>query len=278
MTDEHEEQPLQNVQPHPNCPEPPLIIEPQGTTHKSINDPETNQRPTAPKTMEDKTNKAIMRATWVIAVATCLYVVVAGFQLCTMSGQLGQMIESSWQTDNLIVAANKQHNAMNKIADATKQVDETSRLRDRAFVYFAPNFRLYPDPKNPVVWAIEIFFENFGAMPARKILIKYKCIILDKEVSDPFNLGEWKRAEVGTVIGPKQPGGFLAHQGDFKEVGLIKQGKLIVYVVARIEYKDGFDFKTIRVTEISRKLNVDPYNGHTFYLAGPHNCSDEDCH
>jgi hypothetical protein len=157
------------------------------------------------------------------------------------------------------------------------RTDETSRLRDRAFVYFlTPTFRPYP-PNNPTVWAIEINMANAGNMPARGVSIKYKCIVSKNVINDPFSSENLLETQIGNVIGPKQPVSFLAHQGPFLEVKDIVNQKLVVYVVARVEYKDGFDFGKVRVTEMSRRLYVDASGGYSFQLIGPHNCSDQDC-
>lgn len=161
-----------------------------------------------------------------------------------------------------------------------QKTDQTSRLRDRAFVYFAtPTYRLYPN-KNPSVWAIEINLVNAGAMPARSFSIRYKCIVSKQAIDDPFSLKNLPAAETGKVIGPKQFVSFLAHQsiqGQFSQVQDIIDKKLFVYVIARLEYLDGFDFEKVRVTEMSRQLHLDAAGGYSFHLAGPHNCTDDDC-
>jgi hypothetical protein len=44
--------------------------------------------------------------------------------------------------------------------------DQTSRLRDRAFLYFGdPHVTQYP-PNNPIVWGVSITVANAGNMPA----------------------------------------------------------------------------------------------------------------
>ena len=86
--------------------------------------------------------------------------------------------------------------------------DETSRLRDRAFIYFSnPPMTPYPPPPDkPTEWGVGITVLNAENMPARRIMIQYDCLDAPKsdQIVDPFPLAKWKRAEIGNVIGPKK--------------------------------------------------------------------------
>jgi hypothetical protein len=86
------------------------------------------------------------------------------------------------------------------------RTDETSRLRDRAFVYFGdPQSRPYPDA-NPIIWAFSIKFRNAGNMPASRVAVRVACPdapFID-DVSDSFRLAaDWITAQIASVIGPK---------------------------------------------------------------------------
>ena len=76
----------------------------------------------------------------------------------------------AWATYELATISEAQR----KILD---QTDQTSRLRDRAFVYFFdPTITPYP-PEKPTVWGIGINVENAGNMPARYVSISNRLSI-----------------------------------------------------------------------------------------------------
>ena len=86
--------------------------------------------------------------------------------------------------------------------------DQTSRLRDRAFLYFGdPPITPYP-PGSPILWGVGITVTNAGNMPARRLTIRYACpdAPFSDDVPDTFQLAttQWKTAQIGSVIGPRQ--------------------------------------------------------------------------
>jgi len=84
--------------------------------------------------------------------------------------------------------------------------DQTSRLRDRAFLYFGdPPVTPYP-PSKPVTWGVGISVTNAGNMPARRATVRYACPDASsrESVQDPFSLAKWADAKIGSVLGPKQ--------------------------------------------------------------------------
>jgi len=271
MTNENQQQPLQNGSTSPLQSEHTIIVDTKDTTHHGIKSTNKQGNQSQPPIPIDKTNnRIIMIATIVIAVATCFYVAFARLQWLTMSAQLSEMKSSS-------VEMGKQSKAMQELADNTKRTDETLRFRDRAFVYFLdPTFSLYPRD-NPIVWAIGINLTNAGNMPARHISIHYKCFVSEKSQNiDPFPLEKWSSDETIKVIGPKQDASFLAYQMPIDTLTDIKKGKKAAYIVAQVKYIDGFDLRKLRVTQMSRRLFVDNQS-HSFARVGLHNCADDDC-
>ena len=162
---------------------------------------------------------------------------------------------------------------------ALRGADQTSRLRDRAYVYFAnPIITRYP-PEKPTVWAIGIKVVNTGNMPARRIYIR--CGWIDSQASndiiDPFPLAKWSEVKVPKFIGPKQS---MILQGCEIPIGIIEQAKKIkvkIFVLMEVKYTDGFDLNKTRVTQMSRSLRFDVQGKQSWGFAGPHNCIDDDC-
>ena len=98
-----------------------------------------------------------------------------------------------------------------------------------------------------------------------------------ENVTDPFPLAKWTKAEITTVIGPKQS---FQVQGCNVPIGTIneaKNGLRDVFYVLEAKYIDGFNLKTIRLTQVSRIFRFDQYGGGALWFIGPHNCSDADC-
>jgi hypothetical protein len=103
MTKENQEQPLKNSSTPILQPQNSIIVDAQDTTHHGINKPDNPNGQGQPPTLIDKTNNRIMRATIVIAAATCIYAVIASLQWCTMSKQLdianGQLLTMQKQLE-----------------------------------------------------------------------------------------------------------------------------------------------------------------------------------
>jgi hypothetical protein len=160
-----------------------------------------------------------------------------------------------------------------------EKTDETSRLRDRAFVYFSdPLLTPYP-PDKPTMWGVGITVLNAGNMPARSIAIQYDCPDAPKsdKITDPFSLAKWKEAEIGNVIGPKNNFGLQACQIPIATVQAAIESERDVFYVVRVTYHDGFDPDKLRVTQMSRIFRFDQYGGRSLGFVGLHNCSDDDC-
>jgi hypothetical protein len=161
------------------------------------------------------------------------------------------------------------------------RTDETSRLRDRALIYFGdPTVGPYPlPPAVPVVWAAGIIVYNAGNMPARRVAIRYACPDAFKSASstDPFTLAKWQNAEVTSVIGPKQA---LALQGCEIPVAKIDEAKRNLrdmFYLVEVTYIDGFDLSAVRTTQMSRNFRFDQNGGQSLGFLTTGNCSDEDC-
>jgi len=159
------------------------------------------------------------------------------------------------------------------------KTDETSRLRDRAFIYFGdPPVTPYP-ADNPIVWGVGVTVSNAGNMPGRRVTIRYACpdASRSEHVSDPFSLVKWNDVEVGSVVGPKQGFSLQGCNVSIDKINDAKKGFRDVFYVSEVKYIDGFDLKTLRVTQVSRIFRFDQWGGQSVGFAGPHNCSDEDC-
>lgn len=160
-----------------------------------------------------------------------------------------------------------------------KKTDETSRLRDRAFVYFSnPTIIPYP-PDNPIVWGITINMENAGNMPARRISIRYAWTYSQKteNIIDPFPSVKWSDAEVPNVMGPKQKFSLQGGEIPKKIIEEAQKSIIDVFILMEAEYIDGFELDKSRVTQMSRILRFDKYGSRSLGIAGPHNCTDDDC-
>jgi hypothetical protein len=161
------------------------------------------------------------------------------------------------------------------------ETDQTSRLRDRAFVYFNdPPLTPYPLPPNkPIVWGVGITVVNAGNVPASRIVIQYDCPDAPKssQIVDPFPLAKWKRAEMGNVIGPKNQFGLQACNIPIEIIEAAKRSERDVFYIVQVTYLDGFYLGKTRVTQMSRKFGFDQWGGQSLGFVGPHNCSDDDC-
>lgn len=280
MTDNDEKKNLKKNLSHTDC----TINQTNnsnGTSGKSVNSTNNNQKPPPKSAAEKRTNGAIRAATIVIAFATICYVFVAFLQWKTMSGQLGQMINSSDQTERLILVSEKQSIAMQEIAKASIKADETARLRDRAFVYF-PNPRVspYPSKKDYYVWEVIIVVSNWGSMPARHASLKYATVKtpISDEVKNPWPLAKWSSAKFDSTIGPKQSAAF---QGQHIQIEIFKKAirrEIDIFILAEVTYVDEFDPNKTRTTQMSRKLRFDSHGDMSQGFTDSHNCSDDDCH
>jgi hypothetical protein len=160
------------------------------------------------------------------------------------------------------------------------EADQTSRLRDRALIYFGdPTLLPYP-PDKPTVWGVGITVTNAGNMPARRVAIRYACpdAPFSDEVTDTFRLvKKWSNAQIGSVIGPKQA---ATLQGCNVPIDVITDARNFlrhVFYLVVVTYLYGFYLGTTRVTQMSRVFGFDQFGGQSLNFTSSHNCSDDDC-
>lgn len=178
----------------------------------------------------------------------------------------------AWATIELTTVSEGQR----KILERT---DQTSRLRDRAFIYFFdPTITPYP-PEKPTVWGIGVNVENAGNMPARRVTVRYACVDAPRSqhVVDPFPMRNWINAEVPSVIGPKRGVSIQSCNIPMGKIEAAKTFEIDVFILMETKYLDGFVADRDRVTRMTRVLRFDQYGGHSLGFAGPHNCTDDDC-
>ena len=160
------------------------------------------------------------------------------------------------------------------------RTDETSRLRDRALLYFGdPHITPYPDTK-PIVWAFDINVANAGNMPARRVAIRFDCprAPSSDDVRDTFQLAkELKSAAIASVIGPKQEVRLQACEVPIEVIAQAQNFQLNILYLVEAKYLDGFDAETTRVTQMSRGLSFDTSGGRSWSFTNSHNCTDDDC-
>ena len=166
--------------------------------------------------------------------------------------------------------------------DVAEKSDETSRLRDRAYVYFStPSFTPYPSKDNPTEWIFKVAFHNSGNMPAQSLNIRY-TVIDSPTPTDiaPITQAKWTQANTPKTFGPKQD--FLFQLFDVKIITIDefrkmkKSGSMGKFILAEATYFDGFS-KEQRVTKMGVRLNIDTIGAHSFSFTHNYNCTDDDC-
>ncbi|MGA7787009.1 MAG: hypothetical protein WCA56_02460 [Xanthobacteraceae bacterium] len=162
--------------------------------------------------------------------------------------------------------------------------DQTSRLRDRAFISFGdpPQEPYPPAPASPTIWAAGITVANTGNMPARRVTIRYACpdAPAGEEVADTFGLAsstEWKSAQIGSVIVPRQGATLQGCAIPIEVYNDAKNSRRQLFYIVEARYMDGFDLDTVRVTQMSRYFAFDPWGGRSLGFTKTHNCTDDDC-
>ena len=160
------------------------------------------------------------------------------------------------------------------------EADQTSRLRDRAFVYFSdPPVSPYP-PGNPTVWSLGITIANAGNMPARRVAVRFACpnAPFSDEIPDTFRLvNQWNKAEIASVIGPKQGASLQACNVPIEIINEAKRSLRRIFYLVEVTYLDGFYLGATRITQMSRAFSFDPYGGQSLSFTRSRNCSDDDC-
>jgi hypothetical protein len=157
------------------------------------------------------------------------------------------------------------------------QSDQTSRLANRAFVYFEnPHFIPYPQEK-PVVITITTNIINSGNTPAHNVDIKFDCPQRGA-ASDPFDLAKLAtKFEPPTYLGPKQTSNLEVCELNTGFVQEMLSGTNAWYAVGEVRYTDVFKPSEVRITQMTRDIRVDQYGGASFGYVGKHNCSDQNC-
>lgn len=161
-----------------------------------------------------------------------------------------------------------------------KKSDETSRLRDRAFLYFAnPVVKPYPEKGTPITYRNDIVLINAGSMPARRVSVVYgwKEFPKSNNIEDPWKYIDWTPAQIASVVGPKHTTVFQGRSIPLKTINAAIESKSDIFVAMEAKYLDGFDLDKVRITQMCRKPRFDAQGGSSLGFAGPHNCTDNDC-
>ncbi len=158
--------------------------------------------------------------------------------------------------------------------------NETTKLRDRAFVYFEGAGNL-PYPNNePVVWGLFAKINNTGNIAARDLRVRFACPVDKKNDRDPFEIAtKWFDLETPNVIGPKQNIGPLWLAGCDIPISVVNEAgrsESTIYMALEASYFDGFEMSKRRVTQMGRAFRFDRFGGMRLGFAGQ-NCSDEGC-
>jgi hypothetical protein len=174
----------------------------------------------------------------------------------------------------------RQADIMRNQAEIAKSELSTSRLRDRAFVYFTNIGHVPHPPDAPVNWAMTIDITNTGNTAARHVSVRFSCSNVKAGVHPPEYGTRWDYPlQMGTDIGPKQTVKTLYICNEpLSEIEAVRQGERHIFVYLLAEYLDGLDLMTIRRTELAQSLSFDPAGEMLMrFYDTPHNCSDEDC-
>lgn len=160
-----------------------------------------------------------------------------------------------------------------------KKSDESTRLRDRAYLYFlGADNRAYPNEENAIGYRNDIFLENAGNMPARRVFVRHgwKEIKRTENITNPWGVIEWEKAQLASVVGPRQ---HIVFQGKGIPTVIMESVKKLEFdIILAMEatYLDGFS-KTPRITQMCRILRYDKAGGHSLSFADTNNCSDGEC-
>lgn len=157
------------------------------------------------------------------------------------------------------------------------KADQTSRLRDRAFIYFGDPVSFPWPPSNPIYLGIVMTVHNAGNMPARSVSIRHAFLSgKPNTISNPFELVTWSITEAPNVIGPKQQLKLQAGAIPLEIIESAKKMERDVFLVWEAEYIDGFELDKHRITRMSRIFRFDKDGGKSLGI-GPYNCTDDDC-
>lgn len=162
---------------------------------------------------------------------------------------------------------------------ATEKLDKTSRLRDRAYIFFSnPTIEPWPPPpQKSTTWRILINVGNTGNMPAQNVLIQYAVVNTDKRIDDPWPMAKWIPTDTPKFINAKQA---LILQGGGIPLDTYEKArnfKTNIYILMEAKYIDGFDLDKTRITQACRSWRFDTQGYTSLGFAGSHNCIDDDC-
>lgn len=166
---------------------------------------------------------------------------------------------------------------------STKKIDQTSRLRDRARVYFSDPVVVKDPPQSPdAVGSVLVSIRNIGNMQATVISFRCGWVYRDasENIQDPFPLIEnFREIIIPKFIGPKQRFNYLQGADAIPNNKIIEaeNRKINIFIAMEVIYYDGFDFKNPRITQACRSWRFDKERRFTWGFVGPHNCTDDDC-
>ena len=156
-----------------------------------------------------------------------------------------------------------------------KETNRTSRVRDRAYLYFGDP-EIFPYPKSkPVTTGVSIVLMNVGNVPSRLISVRSGWTDNQDGVVDQFRLKKLSEVNVAKFIGPKQGMRLQGHEVPIDIYMKATAMQANIFVLMEVRYADGFDNKKVRVTQTSRSLRFDKFGGTSWGF--DYNCTDDDC-
>lgn len=157
-----------------------------------------------------------------------------------------------------------------------QETNQTSQVRDKAYLYFAdPEIFPYPPKGEPVTTGVSIVAVNLGNIPGRLISIRCGWIDGKDNAVDQFPLAKLSAVNVVNFIGPRQGMKLQGCEIPPDIYRKAKEMKVNIFVLMEVKYTDSFDNKRIRITRTSRSLRFDIHGGKSWGFA--YNCTDEDC-
>jgi len=240
--------------------------------------------------------KKINWPAWIQAGAAVCIVVITFLYTMYAYEQVGQMkeavneakttrINSDKSTTKILKEMGRQSKAMQQFATTLEKTDKTSRLRDRALIYFStPTFSAYPPKGEPSGYIFIIPVQNFGNMPAQSFNIRYAYIDSttkdDPEIA-PVTQAKWNQVVTPKTFGPKEPLFFQLFEAGLMPIDEFRKmkesnGSIGKFILAEATYLDGFSKKR-RVTKMGVRFMAGTDGYPSFKFTRNHNCTDDDC-